>query len=79
MELLAHRDPEEARKLLDKIRVGLNSGEVVVRAIAIDLQMDYSAIGQTAHLAGRMEQLADPGASAPSSLTCVCRFSGSAG
>jgi len=44
-----------------RIRVGLNSGEVVVRAIGSDLRMDYSAIGQTTHLAARMEQLADPG------------------
>ena len=43
------------------IRVGLNSGEVVVRAIGNDLYMDYSAIGQTTHLASRMEQLAAPG------------------
>jgi class 3 adenylate cyclase len=44
-----------------RIRVGLNSGEVVVRAIGSDLHMDYSAVGQTTHLAARMEQLADPG------------------
>ena len=44
-----------------QIRVGLNSGEVVVRAIDSDLHMDYSAIGQTTHLAARMEQLARPG------------------
>lgn len=44
-----------------QIRVGLNSGEVVVRAIGNDLRMDYSAIGQTTHLAARMEQLAPPG------------------
>jgi class 3 adenylate cyclase/tetratricopeptide (TPR) repeat protein len=44
-----------------QIRVGLNSGEVVVRAIDNDLHMDYSAIGQTTHLAARMEQLARPG------------------
>jgi class 3 adenylate cyclase/tetratricopeptide (TPR) repeat protein len=43
------------------IRVGLNSGEVVVRAIGNDLHMDYSAIGQTTHLAARMEQLTTPG------------------
>ena len=96
MELLADRDPEEARGILDpmlermmeavrryegtvnqvlgegdelrrshgvatRIRVGLNSGEVVVRAIGGDLHMDYTAIGQTTHLAARMEQLADPG------------------
>src|SRR3989442_6043308 len=45
-----------------KIRVGLNSGVVVVRAIGSDLHMDYTAVGQTTHLAARMEQLADPGA-----------------
>jgi class 3 adenylate cyclase len=45
-----------------KIRVGLNSGEVVVRAIGSDPHMDYTAVGQTTHLAARMEQLADPGA-----------------
>jgi tetratricopeptide (TPR) repeat protein len=44
-----------------QVRVGLNSGEVVVRAIGNDLHMDYSAIGQTTHLAARMEQLASPG------------------
>ena len=46
-----------------QIRVGLNSGEVVVRAIGNDLHMDYSAVGQTTHLAARMEQLATPGRS----------------
>ena len=45
-----------------KIRVGLNSGEVVVRAIGSDLRMDYTAVGHTTHLAARMEQIADPGA-----------------
>ena len=44
-----------------QIRVGLNSGEVVVRAIGSDLKMDYSAVGQTTHLAARMEQMAEPG------------------
>ncbi len=43
------------------IRVGLNSGEVVVRSIGSDLRMDYTAVGQTTHLAARMEQLARPG------------------
>src|SRR5499433_1168373 len=44
-----------------QMRVGLNSGDVVVRAIGNDLHMDYSAVGQTTHLAARMEQLAPPG------------------
>jgi class 3 adenylate cyclase len=129
MQLLAHRDPEDARKLLDpvlermmeavryyegtvnqvmgggimalfgaplaqedhavraclaalrmqklvkqyaeetrdkhgvnvQIQVGLDSGEVVVRAIGSDLRMEYTAVGQTTHLASRMEQLARPG------------------
>lgn len=43
------------------VRVGLNSGEVIVRAIANDLRMDYSAMGQTVHLAARMEQNARVG------------------
>src|SRR5499433_2105425 len=45
-----------------RIRVGLNSGDVVVRSIGSDLRMDYTAVGQTTHLAARMEQMADPGA-----------------
>jgi len=44
-----------------QLRVGINSGEVVVRAIGNDLSMDYDAIGPTTHLAARMEQLAIPG------------------
>ena len=44
-----------------QIRVGLNSGEVVVRSIGSDLRMDYTAVGQTTHLAARMEQMATPG------------------
>jgi class 3 adenylate cyclase len=43
------------------VRIGLHSGEVVVRAIGNDLSMDYDAAGQTVHLASRMEQLASPG------------------
>ena len=43
------------------IRVGLNSGELVVRSIGSDLHMDYTAVGQTTHLAARMEQMAMPG------------------
>src|SRR5437879_6674636 len=43
------------------MRVGLNSGEVVVRSIGNDLHMDYTAVGPTTHLAARMEQMARPG------------------
>ncbi len=44
-----------------QIRIGINSGEVVVRSIGGDLHMDYTAVGQTTHLAARMEQMAMPG------------------
>ena len=44
-----------------QVRVGLNSGEVVVGAIESDLRMDYTAVGPTTHLAARMEQMATPG------------------
>ena len=51
--LPAHAEP--------KIRVGLNSGEVVVRSVGSDLHMDYTAVGESTHLAARMEQMAPPG------------------
>jgi class 3 adenylate cyclase/tetratricopeptide (TPR) repeat protein len=51
------------------IRVGLNSGEVVVRSIRSDLHMDYTAVGQTTHLAARMEQAAVPGSTLLTSET----------
>ena len=53
-------DMQRAHGLPIQIRVGLNSGDVVVRAIGSDLHMDYSAVGQTTHLAARMEQMAKP-------------------
>jgi class 3 adenylate cyclase/tetratricopeptide (TPR) repeat protein len=65
MQESVRRYAEEARRVHGvtvRIRVGLTSGEVVVRAIGSDLHMDYTAVGQTTHLAARMEQLADPGA-----------------
>ena len=64
MQAAMRRYAEEVRRshgLEMLARVGLNSGEVVVRAIGNDLHMDYSAVGQTTHLAARMEQLATPG------------------
>jgi len=44
-----------------ELRVGLNSGDVVVRSISNDLRMSYSAIGRTTHVAARFEQMARPG------------------
>jgi predicted ATPase/class 3 adenylate cyclase len=64
MQAALHRYGDEVRRtqgLTLHTRVGLNSGEVVVRTISNDLHMDYSAVGQTVHLAARMEQLATPG------------------
>jgi Adenylate and Guanylate cyclase catalytic domain/AAA ATPase domain len=49
------------RGLSFAVRMGLNSGEVVVGRIGDDLRMDYTAQGQTVGLAARMEQLAEPG------------------
>jgi tetratricopeptide (TPR) repeat protein len=54
-------DAFRSHGVLIQIRVGLNSGDVVVRGIGSDLHMDYIALGQTTHLAARMEQLAAPG------------------
>ena len=64
MQAAMRRYTEEMRRahgIEVQIRVGLNSGEVVVRVIGSDLRMDYTAVGQTTHLAARMEQLAPPG------------------
>ena len=64
MQTALRRYSDEVRRtqgLTLQTRVGLNSGEVVVRTISNDLHMDYSAVGQTVHLAARMEQLATPG------------------
>lgn len=44
-----------------KMRIGLNSGPVVVGSIGEDLRMDYTAQGDTANLASRMESNALPG------------------
>ena len=54
-------DLRRAQGLEVQIRVGPQLREVVVRAIGNDLHMDYTAVGQTTHLAARMEQLALPG------------------
>ncbi|MDR9459851.1 MAG: adenylate/guanylate cyclase domain-containing protein, partial [Dehalococcoidia bacterium] len=44
-----------------KMRVGLNSGPVIVSSVGNDLRMDYTAIGDTVNLASRMETNAKPG------------------
>ncbi len=49
------------RGLNFSVRLGLNSGEVIVGKIGDDLRMDYTAQGHTVGLASRMEQIAEPG------------------
>jgi class 3 adenylate cyclase len=44
-----------------RFRVGLNTGPVVVGTVTDDLQMDFTAIGDTVNLAARMQQVAEPG------------------
>jgi class 3 adenylate cyclase/tetratricopeptide (TPR) repeat protein len=45
-----------------KMRVGLNSGPVIVGSVGNDLKMEYTAVGDTVNLASRMESAAKPGA-----------------
>jgi hypothetical protein len=63
------KEVRRTRGLELRMRVGLNSGEVVVRTIGNDLHMDYSAVRETTHLAARMEQLAMPGSMRLSAAT----------
>jgi class 3 adenylate cyclase/tetratricopeptide (TPR) repeat protein len=44
-----------------RLRVGVNTGPVVVGRIGDDLRMDYTAVGDTTHLAARLQALAEPG------------------
>src|SRR5215468_1079273 len=64
MQAALRRYAEEVRRthgLEVLLRVGLNSGSVLVRTIGNDLYMNYSGVGLTTNLAARMEQLAPPG------------------
>jgi class 3 adenylate cyclase/tetratricopeptide (TPR) repeat protein len=49
------------RGLSVAMRIGLNTGAVVVGAIGDDLRMDYTAVGDTTNLAARLQQAARPG------------------
>ena len=52
---------ERERGVEFKIRIGLNSGPVIVGSIGDDLRMDYTAVGDTTNLAARIQQEAKPG------------------
>jgi class 3 adenylate cyclase len=52
-----------------RMRIGLNSGPVVVGKIGDDLRMDYTAIGDTTNLAARIQQNAKPGVTPPGMRT----------
>jgi class 3 adenylate cyclase/predicted ATPase len=52
---------EEEQGIKFRLRIGLNSGEVVVGAIGNDLRLDYTAMGDTTNVAARLEAAAEPG------------------
>jgi class 3 adenylate cyclase/tetratricopeptide (TPR) repeat protein len=54
-----------------KVRVGLHTGEVVVQAVANSLYHTYDVAGSAAHLAARMEQMAEPGEILLTSVTAT--------
>ena len=62
---------ERTRGLRFAVRMGLNSGEVVVARIGDDLRMDYTAQGHTVGLAQRVEQLAAPNSACVAQATAT--------
>jgi adenylate cyclase len=61
-ELADHgRRIEEERGITFRVRIGVNSGEVVAGAVGEDLSVEYTAVGNTVGLAQRVEAVAEPG------------------
>jgi class 3 adenylate cyclase/tetratricopeptide (TPR) repeat protein len=61
-QITARADDFRARfGIAPALRIGLNSGRVVVGKIGDDLRMDYTAQGDTVNLAARLQQIAEPG------------------
>ncbi|MGH8064091.1 MAG: adenylate/guanylate cyclase domain-containing protein [Candidatus Entotheonellia bacterium] len=56
-----HAELQRSRGIAFRIRMGLNTGLVVVGSIGDNLRMDYTAVGDTTNLAARMLHLAEPG------------------
>ncbi len=54
-------EAESGQPVPIQLRFGIHTGFVVVGAIGDNLRMDYTAIGDTTHLAARLQQLAEPG------------------
>src|SRR5262249_53844568 len=54
-------DVKRAHGIDFRMRMGLNTGPVVVGAIGRDLRMDYTAVGDTTNLAARLLAIAQPG------------------
>jgi class 3 adenylate cyclase/pimeloyl-ACP methyl ester carboxylesterase len=60
--LATYRDQLMAKRGINfQVRMGLNTGAVVVGKIGDNLRMDYTAVGDTTNLAARLEKLAEPG------------------
>jgi class 3 adenylate cyclase/tetratricopeptide (TPR) repeat protein len=55
------QDLQAERGLTLQMRIGINTGLVVVGKIGDDLRMDYTAVGDTTNLAARLQQMAQPG------------------
>ncbi|HEV8616508.1 MAG TPA: adenylate/guanylate cyclase domain-containing protein [Methylomirabilota bacterium] len=55
------RELQTERGLTVQMRIGLNTGSVVVGRIGDDLRMDYTAVGDTTNLASRLQHMARPG------------------
>ena len=59
--LAAYADASGDRGVTCSFRIGLSTGPVVVGRVGDDVLMDYTAIGDTANVAARMESAAEPG------------------